>query len=446
MITTKMGGTLRYFLLIISLAVWFAIGKFLFALDSIIDIVHFVAVPVAASFFFIFRPKIQKTNAKLYGIYFSVIALLVLAYFIISANVIPEVRINWFELPLALYFLVSIYLVLWLLDRCVNTVFWFIFVKLIKNKTAFATVKNTLRVSILIFAVMPYIIAFFITHWVKFTDVNKPKSLANHQYSRVEFASADGAKLQGWFIDSQNHISDSTVIIVSGRSAAKNLFLPYAKIFSESGYNVLLFDTRSNGNSSGHKYSFAIDETKDVIAAIDFIRKSKPELSNYIFGYGINEGAAALIGAAAIDERFTAVVCDNAGGYDITFPDRLKGYMPKWMERSLLKMTKTFACMNIGRQIWAEDGISERISQISPCPVLFTNSVRNDRYERLKTVELFTKAREPKKLWLAPSDDSPDTYDQYFFNIIQTFETGKTKQQNGNWRISRSSMHNSNAG
>jgi pimeloyl-ACP methyl ester carboxylesterase len=438
--TTNWGGILRYFLMILSLAVWFAIGKFLFALDSVIDIVHFVAVPVTAGYFFIFRPKIQKTSIKLYGIYFSVIALLVLAYFIISANVIPEVRINWLELPLALYFLVSIYLVLWLLDKYANIIFRFVFARLVSNKIAFASIKNTLRFSILVFVVMPYLLAFFITHWVKFTDVDAPKSLAESQYSRVDFNAADGAKLQGWFINSQNHVSDSTVIIVSGRSAAKNLFLPYAKIFSETGYNVLLFDTRGNGSSSGHKFSFGIDETNDVIAAIDFVRKSKPESSNYIFGYGINEGAAALIGAAAIDERFTAVVCDNAGGYDIVFPDALKGYMPKWMERSILKMTKTFAYLNTGRQIWAEDGISERISQISPCPVLFTNSVRNDRYERLKTVELFTKAREPKKLWLAPSDDSPDTYDQYFFNIIQTFETGKTRQQTGNWRISRSDM------
>ncbi|GEM_PF-2462463 len=439
--TKKLGGTLlKYFLLLLSAAGWFAVGKFLFALDSAIDIVHFAAVPVAAGYFFIFRPKFSKMNIKLYGIYFSVIAAIVSAYFIISVNIIPETKISLMEIPLALYFLVSLYLVLRLLDRCATVLFRFAFEKFIRNKTAFAFVKYSLRFSILLFMIMPYVVAFFITHWVKLADVEKPKSLAGFQYDRVRFAADDGAKLQGWFVNSKNRVSDSTVIIVSGRSAAKNLFLPYAKIFSETGYNVLLFDTRGNGSSSGHKYSFGINETSDIQAAVDFVRKSRPELSNYIFGYGINEGAAALIGSAADNERFTAVVCDNAGGYDITLPHALKGYMPKWFEETILKTTKKFVCMNIGRQIWTEDGLSEKISQISPCPVLFTNSVRNDANRRLTTVELFAKARDPKKLWLAPTNDSPDTYDQYFFNIIQTFEIGKAKQQTGNWRVSRSDL------
>lgn len=420
--------------------VWLAVGRFLFAPDSIIDLVHFAVVPAAVCCLLIFRPRISQTNLKLYGVCFSIITLLVLAYFIISVNVVPETKINWLEIPLALYFLVSIYLLLWLFDRCVSVVFRFAFEKLIRSKAAFAAAKNTLRFLILLFVVLPYLFAFFLTHWVKLADVKNPEGLSDFQYSRVRFTAADGANLEGWFINSQNRISDATVIIVSGRSAAKNLFLPYAKVLSETGYNVLLFDTRGNGSSSGHKYSFGVSETNDVIAAIDFIRKSRPEFCNYIFGYGINEGAAALIGAAANDERFTAVVCDNAGGYDIEVPDSLKVYMPKWLAESFVKTTKAFAYLNTGKYLWSEDGIAERISQISPCPVLFTNSIRNDAGRRLNAVNLFAKAREPKSLWLAPLADTPDTYSEYLLNILKTFEQGKIKQQTGSWRVSRSDL------
>ncbi|HAL44668.1 MAG: hypothetical protein A2Y12_00330 [Planctomycetes bacterium GWF2_42_9] len=433
-----MGGILRYIFLILSSAVWLAVGRFVLKLDSVIDLIHFASIPSAVGYLFIFKPKIQKNSFISYSICFSFIALIILIYFLAFAKAIPEVRINWLELPIALYFLTSIYLVLWLLDKFVNSVFFVLFKNLIKNKTVFTAARLTLRLGVLIFIVAPYLIALFVTHWVKFADAEKPVSLKNNEYSQIDFISSDGAKLKGWLISSQSHVSDSTVIIVPGRSAAKNLFLPYAKVFSENGYNVLLFDLRGNGGSSGHKYSFAVNEVNDVTAAVDFLRKDKPQLCNYIFGYGLNEGAAALIGAAAIDERFTAIVSDNATGYEISMPDWLNDRLPNWAEKSFLQMTKTFVRIDVGREIWGAEGIYERISQISPCPILFTNSIKNSKGNRLKTIEMFSKAREPKNLWLAPLSGNPNVYDIYFFNVLQTFEIGKSKQKIGNWRISKS--------
>ncbi|MEN6384343.1 MAG: alpha/beta fold hydrolase [Phycisphaerales bacterium] len=334
--------------MIFSLAVWPAAGKFLLSLNSIIDIVHFASIPVFASFLLLFKPKIHKKNLISYCSFFSIIIIVVLFYFVVYSITIPEIRINWLELPLALYFLMSVYLILWLVDKLINIVFSIVFSKIITNKIAVSSARTILRMGVLIFMVTPYLIAIFITHWVKFTDIDKPQGLNQCQYSRVEFSAVDGAKLQGWFITSQNRISDSTVMILSGRSASKNLFIPYARIFTENGYNVLLFDLRGNGSSSGHKYTFAIEEVNDVIAAVDYLRKYKTELSNYIFGYGINEGAAALIGAAAIDERFAAIISDNAGGYEIRIPDWLEKYVPNWLEKSFTETTKMFVRFDIG--------------------------------------------------------------------------------------------------
>jgi pimeloyl-ACP methyl ester carboxylesterase len=200
---------------------------------------------------------------------------------------------------------------------------------------------------------------------------------------------------------------------------------------------VLLFDLRGNGGSSGHKYSFAIDEVNDVLGAIDYIQKNKSESGNYIYGYGINEGAAALIGAAAVDERFTAIICDNVAGYEIAVPDWLDRVLPNWLGKSFVNVTKMFVRVDIGCPILGAEGIYAKVSQISPCPVLFSNSIRNSKYNRMKTIELFTRAREPKNLWLPPSSEDLNAYDQYFVNVFRTFETGKSKQQSGNWRISK---------
>lgn len=431
------GGILRYFFLIISLAILLAVGKFLLALDSIIDLIHFACVPFLATYLLAFRPN-QPKNITSYCVYISVLVLIIATYFITFSITIPDVRINWLEPAIALYFLLSVYVLLWLLDKFINLVNYAIFERTLKNKTAFAVTKATLRLAVLIFIVTPYLVALFITHWVKFSDVENPEGLQDMEYSQVSFSAKDGAELKGWFIYSDNRISDSTIIIVPGKSAAKNLFLSYAKIFSQSNYNVLLFDLRGNGGSSGHKYSFAVNEVNDVLGAVDYVRDNRPESSNYIFGYGINEGASALIGAAAVDERFAAVVSDNACGYEIALPGWLAGHLPGWMEKSLLNMTKTFVHIDVGRDIWGAKGMHQKISQISPSPVLVANSIRNNKSSRMKAIELFTNAREPKRLWLAPTEEDHDTYSQYFINIIETFDTGKSKQQSGRWRISRS--------
>lgn len=430
------GGKSRCFLLIISLAVWLLIGRILLGLNSLIDLIHFASVPLAATYLFVFKPKIKKKNATSCCIYFFMLVLLAAIYFITFSMTIPDVRIHWGEVLIAIYFLTSIYAIFWMFDKFMKGVINFLFAG-IKNKTALAFTKITINLAILIFAAAPYLVSFFITHWIKFADTDNPKTLEGTKYSRVSFCSNDGTELKGWFVSSDNMVSESTVIIVPGRSAAKNLFLSYAKILSGNNYNVLIFDMRGNGGSNGHKYSFGVNEINDVIGAADYIRKSRPGYSNYIFGYGINEGASALIAAASVDERFTAIVSDNACGYDITMPGWLAGRMPGWLEKSLLSMTKTFVHIDIGQPIPGTEGLYEKISQISPSPILVANSLRNNKSSRHKTIELFSKAKEPKQLWLAPSEENEYADSQYFLNILETFDKGKIKQQTGRWRISK---------
>ncbi len=431
------GGISRLLLLITASAIWMTVGKFAAKISSPVDLIHFTAFGGMIAYLFIFRPTLKKQSIMTCGICLFAMVLIIVSYFFMFVNAVPDVRINWYELPIALYFLTSVYIVLWLLDKFIAAIFSFLCGRIIKNKIIFASAKFSLRTALLVLFVMPYLIAVFITHWVKFNDIKKPASLKGTEYSQVCFESHDGTKLRGWFIAAQNHISDSTIMIVSGRSAAKNLFMPHTQIFTNAGYNVLLYDLRGNGESDGHKYSYAVYEGNDVMAGLDFLQTQKPQSSRYIFGYGINEGAAAVIAAAAADERFAAVVSDNASGYDIIFPHWMQGYLPRKLENYFLTITKTFVHLDIGKPIWGMQGIDELIPQISPCPVLLTNSIKNNKYNRMNTIELFSKAREPKKLWLAPQKADSNTYDEYFMNVFETFQIGKAKKQSGNWRTSR---------
>ena len=432
------GGKLRYILLILSLVIWLAIGRFGLGLGSIIDLIHFASVPLLASYLLIFRPANLRKNIAPYFTFFVFITLLVTAYLIAFSRTISYVRINWFELPVAVYFLLSVYTILFLLDKFIDSALSAALRINTKKTITKSSIKTILRVSILFFAIIPYLVAVFTTHWIKFEDGASPKQLMDLNYRLVSFHATDGAKLQGWFIPSTTRLSDSSVIIVPGRNLSKNLFLPYAKVLSSSGYNVFLIDLRGNGGSSGHKYSFGIEEANDVVGAVDYLRNNCPESSKYVFGFGISEGASALVAAASRDERFTGIVIDSTCGYEFSFPVWLSDFLPGWMEKTLLKVTRTVFLVDIGQSMWETKDLYENISQISPCPVLVTNSLKNGKLDRAKTVELYTQAKDPKMLWLSPPDTNDDisigNQSDYFKNILELFDFGRTKQQTGQWR------------
>ena len=81
--------------------------------------------------------------------------------------------------------------------------------------------------------------------------------------------------------------------------------------------------------------TLGIDEANDVVGAVDYLRNNRSESSKYIFGFGISEGASALIAAASKDDRFAGIVIDSACGYGFSFPVWLSDFLPGWMGSGL---------------------------------------------------------------------------------------------------------------
>lgn len=133
-------------------------------------------------------------------------------------------------------------------------------------------------------------------------------------YADVVFSSrGDGLELRGWLIPAP--ASNKTIIFAHGyrknRVGDEVPALPLAQALKDQGYNVLMFDFRNSGESSGTVTSVGQYEVQDLLGAVDYI-KSQAEISQQIILFGFSMGAATSILAGAREPAVAAVIADSS--------------------------------------------------------------------------------------------------------------------------------------
>lgn len=128
------------------------------------------------------------------------------------------------------------------------------------------------------------------------TEIPNVPSNILPQYSPTSFKSFDNqTNLSGWFFKTEN--PKSTVIIVHGTASNRIPFnvdmVDLIEDFLNEGFNVFLFDQRNSGESEGGTSGFGYMEWKDVIGAIDHIRKIS--VTTDVILYGIGSGCSASL-------------------------------------------------------------------------------------------------------------------------------------------------------
>lgn len=117
----------------------------------------------------------------------------------------------------------------------------------------------------------------------------------NIPYETHEIASANGAKLEAWFISGTNE--KALAVLFHGYAASKSALLSAALGFRDLGYATLLVDFYGSGGSSGSGTSIGVREADDVAAAAAYGRRKWPDRRLVL--YGISMGGAAVLRALA---------------------------------------------------------------------------------------------------------------------------------------------------
>ncbi len=160
----------------------------------------------------------------------------------------------------------------------------------------------------------------------------------NLQYENVTFTTSDGLKLKGWFIP--NKKSDAVIIVGHGYPFDKANILQ-ATYFLADGYNLLLFDFRYFGESEGRYSTGGAKESKDILAAIEFLKKEKDFTE--IGAIGFSMGGAAILMSESKDLK--AVVIDSTyANADLLF-ERLYVMFPGILKLPFVWLTKFYALL-----------------------------------------------------------------------------------------------------
>jgi alpha-beta hydrolase superfamily lysophospholipase len=109
------------------------------------------------------------------------------------------------------------------------------------------------------------------------------------------FSNGDGAMLETWFLPGKN--DRLVVALFHGYAASKSTLLTTAQAFHRLGYATLLVDFYGSGGSSGSGTTIGVRESDDVVAAIEYLRRTWPERK--IILYGTSMGGAAVLRAIA---------------------------------------------------------------------------------------------------------------------------------------------------
>lgn len=215
-------------------------------------------------------------------------------------------------------------------------------------------------------------------------------------YENVSFPSTDGLELRGWFVPTKE--PDAPAIIYAPATAHdQRSGMSLVPAFHRAGYQVLLFSYRGHALSDGRKgrFSYGDAESRDVDAAVRFLRVDKGVQRIALVGHSV--GAVSAILSAA---RNTAVGAVVAVAPFRCVTEVWQTSRPALVPPFVLNWALWIAEKRAG---FDRDDVcpADVIEHIAPRPLLIIHGTADQRITEVQARRLFAAAGEPKALWLA---------------------------------------------
>jgi uncharacterized protein len=211
-------------------------------------------------------------------------------------------------------------------------------------------------------------------------------------YRDVEFTTADGVRLDGWFLPARAPRQGS-VLFLHGNAQNISTHIANVAWMPAAGFDVFLFDYRGYGRSAGEPGLDGLEQ--DFKAALRTLR-AMPEADReriVVFGQSLG-GALAITALADSPDRskVRALVVEGAfTSLRALAREKLADTWLTWPLQWPLSLTID--------DRWRPIDV---IGKLAPLPVLIIQGEADEVVPRQHGIALFEAAQEPKQLWLLP--------------------------------------------
>ena len=242
------------------------------------------------------------------------------------------------------------------------------------------------------FVLLPTSVAYVVTHSAR-AEVPQPE--LGTAFEDVQFRTADGLLLQGWYIPSKN---GAAVIAFPGRSGPQK----QARMLARHGYGVLLFDRRGEGESEGDPNGFGWGGERDLDAAAAYLRSRADVDPSRIGVIGLSVGGEMAIHAAAHSNAFAAVVSEGASGQSLRDELANPGLRDRLLD--LPAQVSLIAALTVFSDERAPASLKSEVPKIAPTAVFFVYGEHGQGGSEARPNQgFYAAAGEPKQIWEVPN-------------------------------------------
>jgi pimeloyl-ACP methyl ester carboxylesterase len=204
-----------------------------------------------------------------------------------------------------------------------------------------------------------------------------------------QVVTADGVRIAGWYVPAANGAGPTapTVVLVHGFSSNKSGVIRYGEGLHES-FNLVAFDMRNGGRSTGTQTTSGVLEQNDLRAIIDWVQQDKDPA--WIGVLGNSMGAATAITEARTDDRVQALALDSMHTrLSYQFEQRLKhaGHPPYPGTWAIF----IGARIRTGLDLGAADP-ADALADLGPRPMLITHGTADDEDLPTRTEQFVSDA------------------------------------------------------